>query len=186
MHPPVITCPPVVTRIMSIGQAPGPHEAKAGQPFGWTAGKTLFQWFASIGVQEKAYRAQVYMAAVCRCFPGKQIQLKGKTGDRVPSPEEIAACRPWLERELALLQPELLILIGKLAINQFLAVDKLTDVIGNIYQIEIQGRNVDLLPLPHPSGLSTWFRTEPGKPLLRQALSKLAAHPTWQHAFKHE
>lgn len=180
---PVITCPPVVTRIMSIGQAPGPHEAKAGRPFGWTAGKTLFQWFARIGVAEETYRERVYMAAVCRCFPGKQTTAKGKTGDRVPSLQEINHCRPWLDAEFAILQPELLILIGKLAINQFLSADKLTEVIGTVHRIELQGRSVDAIPLPHPSGLSTWFRTEPGKTLLQQALSKLAAHPIWQQAF---
>lgn len=72
------------TRIISIGQAPGIHEEKHGKPFSYTAGKTLFKWLSSIGIEEDIFRHNVNMSAVCRCFPGK-----AKVGDRRPSPEEI-------------------------------------------------------------------------------------------------
>jgi uracil-DNA glycosylase len=172
---PVITGEPVVSPVMSIGQAPGIHEAKVMRPFGWTAGKTLFKWFEEIGLDEAAFRQRVYMAAVCRCFPGKQAQ----GGDRVPSTEEVANCSRWLSAEIRLLRPQLLILIGKLAISQFISAKKLDEVVGSCHRTVIDGRDVDLLPLPHPSGLSTWFRTEPGKTLLQDALQALAAHPAW-------
>ena len=174
---PVITCSPVLSPVMLIGQAPGIHEAKVMRPFGWTAGKTLFQWFSSIGLEETQFRERVYMAAVCRCFPGKNP--KG-SGDRVPSEEEVSNCARWLDAELQLMQPQLLILVGKLAIKQFLAAKKLDEVVGRIHQRQLAGKTVDLVPLPHPSGLSTWPHTEPGKTLLRQALQALAAHPVWQ------
>lgn len=174
---PVITCQPVLSPLMLIGQAPGIHEAKVMRPFGWTAGKTLFQWFSSIGFEEAQFRERVYMAAVCRCFPGKNP--KG-SGDRVPSEEEVSNCARWLDAELQLMQPQLLILVGKLAIKQFLSTKKLDEVVGRIHQRQLAGKTVDLVPLPHPSGLSTWPHTEPGKTLLRQALQALAAHPVWQ------
>lgn len=93
MKGPVITGEAVVSPVMLIGQAPGIHEAEVQKPFGWTAGKTLFSWFESIGLQEDEFRRCIYMAAVCRCFPGKQMNKQGKTGgDRVPSALEISQC----------------------------------------------------------------------------------------------
>lgn len=167
----------MASRVLLVGQAPGDREGPAGKPFAWTAGKTLFKWFASIGIDEEQFRSRVYMAAVCRCFPGKSP----KGGDRVPSKEEIAACKPWLEREIRLLGPQLIIPVGKLAIAQFLDVRKLTDVIGLTHRLDLNARPVDLVPLPHPSGASTWHRTEPGVSLLQQALKNINSHPAWQH-----
>ncbi len=173
---PVVIGQPVNSAVMLIGQAPGDKEGPAGKPFAWTAGKTLFKWFQSIGLSEEAFRAQVYMAAVCRCFPGKNP----KGGDRVPRREEITACRQWLEREFALLQPELLIPVGKLAINQFIPADKLAGIIGRSHRVTINGLEADMIPLPHPSGASTWHRTEPGKSLLQDALGLIKEHPAWK------
>ena len=98
----------------------------------------------------------------------------------MPNPDEIAACRVWLDRELALNQPELLLPVGKLAINQFIKVDKLVDVIGQQHRVKINGREVDVIPLPHPSGASTWHRKEPGISLLQQALTLVKQHSAWQ------
>ena len=173
---PVITGQAVMSPILLLGQAPGIHEAKVMQPFGWTAGKTLFQWFNSIGLDERSFRERVYMAAVCRCFPGKNP----KGGDRVPSTEEVSNCSRWLDTELSLLQPQLIILVGKLAINQFISAKKLEDVVGHCHQRLLMGKTVDLLPLPHPSGLSTWPHMEPGKTLLKKALQTLQQHSVWQ------
>ena len=179
MIPPVVVGSPVATPVMSIGQAPGDREGPAGKPFAWTAGKTLFKWFESIGVDEERYRSHVYMAAVCRCFPGKNP----KGGDRVPSKAEIGNCREWLELELELLQPELVIPIGKLAIEQLLPVKKLSDVVGQAHTFRRHGRDLEVIALPHPSGLSTWFKTEPGKTLLSHSLELIASHPAWNRAF---
>ncbi len=173
---PVVTGQPVASPVMLIGQAPGDKEGPAGKPFAWTAGKTLFKWFESIGLSEQAFRSQVYMAAVCRCFPGKNP----KGGDRVPSPQEIDRCRRWMDREFELLQPQLLLPVGKLAIAQFMPVNRLSDLIGQRHRITFDDRQCDLIPLPHPSGASTWHRTEPGKSLLQDALALIHAHPAWK------
>ena len=172
---PVITGESVVSKIVLVGQAPGDREGVIGKPFGWTAGKTLFKWFAGLGASEDEFRRSVYIASVCRCFPGK----KPKGGDRVPDRDEIKNCRVWMEAEFSLLQPALIIPVGKLAISQFLTVNKLTDVIGQQFEKEIAGRMCSVIPLPHPSGASTWHQSEPGSLLLKQALKKLGNHPEW-------
>jgi len=176
MTGPPVTGLPVRSPVMLIGQAPGPKEIEQGRPFAWTAGKTLFRWFAGIGLDEMAFRRRVYMAAVCRCFPGK----KPRGGDRVPSPEEIANCAPWLEAELRLLHPQLLLPVGRLAIGRFLAPRPLKDLVGRQFRVTTPGGECDLIPLPHPSGASTWHVTEPGKTLLREALALIADHPAWR------
>jgi len=178
---PQMTGPPVVGQpaaspILLVGQAPGDKEPVLQRPFAWTAGKTLFRWFEDIGLAEQGFRERVYMAAVCRCFPGK----KPRGGDRVPGAEEVAACGDWLGREFELLQPRLLIPVGKLAISQFVEVHKLADVIGQQHRVEYRGHTVDMVPLPHPSGASTWHRMEPGKTLLAEALQLIEKHPAWQ------
>lgn len=176
MVPPVIIGQPVAAEILLIGQAPGDKEGDLGRPFAWTAGKTLFKWFQSIGVAEQDFRQQVYMSAVCRCFPGKNP----KGGDRVPAKSEIEVCSQWLNKEIALLQPKLVIPVGKLAISQYLTVNKLVDVIGEQFKVDMNGIDVDMIPLPHPSGASTWHRMSPGKELLGQALSLLEQHDSWK------
>ena len=177
MIQPVITGNAVHSAVMTVGQAPGIHEGRVGKPFGWTAGKTLFKWFASIGVDEAHFRQHVYMAAVCRCFPGKNP--KG-SGDRVPDKQEIASCKNWLEKEYQLMQPRLIIPIGKLAISQYLSANKLSDVVGQQFVIDTPLLQADVIPLPHPSGLSTWFNTEPGKSLLQDALALIEKHRAWE------
>ena len=175
MFGPPVVGNPIISPIMLIGQAPGDKEIITPKPFAWTAGKTLFKWFNQLGVGEEDFRNLVYIAAVCRCFPGK----KPRGGDRVPNLTEIKACQHWLEMEYKFLQPKLLIPVGKLAISQFIEVKKLTDVIGKVHQYEINGEQVDLIPLPHPSGASTWHITEPGKTLLQSALNLIKNHPVW-------
>jgi uracil-DNA glycosylase len=176
MIPPVILGPAVKSEILLIGQAPGDKEGDLGRPFAWTAGKTLFKWFQSIGVTEQDFRSQVYMSAVCRCFPGKNP----KGGDRVPDKKEIETCSQWLNKEIELLQPKLIIPVGKLAISQYLTINKLVDVIGKELKQTVNGVEVDMIPLPHPSGASTWHRMSPGKELLAQALDLLAQHESWK------
>lgn len=173
---PVITPRPVVSSVYLCGQAPGPHEGKVGRPFGWTAGKTLFRWFETQGVDEEMFRSRAWIAAVCRCFPGKTKQ----GGDRVPTPTEIAACAPWMEREVELLRPQLVIPVGRLAIERFLPAAPLVDVIGKQFRHVLYGHECDLIPLPHPSGASTWFKMEPGKSLLDKALRRIGRHSAWR------
>ena len=178
--PPVLGTP-TLSDILLVGQAPGDKEPKLGRPFAWTAGKNLFKWFATLGVDEPTFRAHVYMAAVCRCFPGKNPT----GGDRVPSDPEIAACRPHVLRELELLRPQLLLPIGRLAIAQFLPAAPLAEIIGTLHSTKIGPRRYDVLPLPHPSGASTWYHTEPGQTLTKRALALLGAQPAWKKLVAH-
>jgi uracil-DNA glycosylase len=174
---PVVTGNPVLSPVMLIGQAPGVKEGPMGRPFAWTAGKTLFQWFAQLGMSEDEFRNRVYMAAVCRCFPGKA----DGGGDRVPGPDEISACSRHLATEAKILRPRLVIPVGKLAIAQLMPdVDKLTDVIGTLQRGTLGGASFEMIALPHPSGASTWHRTEPGKTLLVKALAMISEHEAWR------
>lgn len=167
--------PPVWSPVLIVGQAPGPREAGLGRPFAWTAGRTLFRWFASLGPDEATVRARVYFTAVARCFPGKA----SSGGDRVPSAAEIEACAPWRAREVELLQPELIVPVGRLAISLFLGDVPLVDAIGRVHRWEDR----DLVPLPHPSGVSTWPKHEPGKTLTERALAEIGRHPAWVRTF---
>ena len=153
--------------------------SKLGRPFAWTAGRTLFRWFEeAAGLSEAQFRATIYMAAVCRCFPGK----RPAGGDRVPAPDEVINCSLWLRKELAILRPGLIVPVGKLAIEQFLPPQKLDQLIGRSFSVTIDDQHLDVIPLPHPSGASPWHRKEPGKTLLGQALGLIAAHPAFRQA----
>ncbi len=174
MHPPPVSGGPIVSRVLLVGQAPGVREPVVGKPFAWTAGRTLFRWFhEATGLSEDEVRARIYFAAVCRCFPGK---APGGS-DRVPNPQEIANCSTWLDRELEILRPRLVIPVGKLAIAQFMEVGKLDVTIGRTFRAQRAGQTFDLLPLPHPSGASPWPRISPGRELLAQALRLISKHP---------
>lgn len=177
MHKPVVSGGPVLSKVILVGQAPGVKEPILGRPFAWTAGKTMFQWFeTSCGIDQETFRKSVYMAAVCRCFPGKT----SAGGDRVPDAGEISNCMEWLHAELDILRPALVIAVGKLAIQQFLPAAKLTELIGKSFRIgHSPAPTFDLIPLPHPSGASPWHRMEPGKTLLATALSLIANHPAF-------
>lgn len=166
-----------VTDIMLIGQAPGPHEADRGKPFAHTAGKTLFSWFHEIwNLSENEMREKIYFAAVARCFPGKN---SSGAGDREPSKEEIKNCRPFLEAEVQALKPKIVIAVGKLAISEVLGPGifkknmPLTEVIGKEFFVTYHGHPVYVIPLPHPSGISTWHKKGIGKELLKDALQLL-------------
>jgi uracil-DNA glycosylase len=171
---PTVHGPPVVSGVFLLGQAPGPHEARLGRPFAWTAGKTLFRWLEqATGADEARVRDAFYISAVARGFPGK---ARGG-GDRVPTPAEILRWRPFIERELEILRPRLVVPIGRLAIGEVLGPAPLVEVIGRSFQASWHGHAVEVLPLPHPSGASTWFKVEPGRSLLARALRLLGAHP---------
>jgi uracil-DNA glycosylase len=176
MHRPPIVCGPLTSKVLLVGQAPGDKEPVLGRPFAWTAGKQLFKWFLPLGLNEADFRARVYMAAVCRCFPGKNP----KGGDRVPSLEEVASCRPWLEREIALLRPALILPVGRVAIEQFLPARPLVEQIGTQHVVRHGNVQSDLIALPHPSGASTWPRSDLGKVLTAKALARIAEHPAWR------
>ena len=163
----------IVSDVMIVGQAPGPREPVLQRPFAHTAGKTLFRWFEEFcRMNEAAVRSKIYFAAVCRCFPGKN----SSGTDRVPARDEIRNCSSWMDNEIRILRPRLIMPVGRLAIVQFIDCAKLEKVIGRKFRVERAGRCFDLIPLPHPSGASPWHKIPPGRELTKRALKLIARH----------
>lgn len=154
-------------RYMLIGQAPGHLSVAQGQPFSGPSGRILDGWLQRAGFAPGALRHEVYLSAITKCDPGKHPT---GNGDRKPSPAEIALCRPFLERELELVRPRVLLLVGGLAIESFLGAARLDDVVGQAFERS----GVHLLPLPHPSGVSRWLNEAEHQALVTRALARLA------------
>jgi uracil-DNA glycosylase len=159
-------------RAMLIGQAPGKVEAEGGVPFAGRAGKTLFGWLARAGLDEKVAREQIYISAVTRCYPGPHASGRG---DRVPSRLEQESCADWLENELRIIRPKLVIPVGRLAIERFLPALPLDELIGTKHSVMHVGGRSTVIPLPHPSGASSWFYQQGNKQLLDRAITLIAA-----------
>lgn len=163
-----------------VGQAPGPRELIDRRPFAFTAGARLFSWFARLGPSEQEFRRRVYIAAVLRCFPGRAP----RGGDRVPAPKEIASCAPYLERELQLIRPLTVIAVGQLAIASFLPEPApLGERVGRLFKVRRGTLSFTLVPLPHPSGRSTWLVNPDNQALLDQALARLTRTSGWRATF---
>ncbi len=168
--PPAVLSGFINARLMTIGQAPGITEVEAGRPFNAGSGKRLFQWLAEAGINETWFRSTQYMTSVTKCYPGR---AKGGSGDRVPSRVEQEICRVFLDREIALINPALIIPIGRLAIGLFYPNKlKLIDIIGT--QKKVDGRWV--VPLPHSSGASRWHQTDAHRALIQQAIALITQH----------
>src|SRR5438477_10565829 len=165
---------PIISDVMFVGQAPGPREPVLQKPFAWTAGRTLFQWLERFcRLTEAQVRTRIYFAAVCRCFPGKTAS----GGDRVPAPDEVRNCSTWLDEEIQILRPRLVVPVGRLAITQFIECPSLEAIISRRFRVQRADHKFDLIPLPHPSGASPWPKIPPGKALLEKALRRIARHP---------
>lgn len=157
-------------KVMIIGQAPGTTEVEAGRPFNASSGKRLFEWLGRAGFDEAIFRSSEYMTSVTKCFPGK---AKNGSGDRVPSPEERAFCSSYLDAELRLVGPRLVLPVGRLAINLFYPTkDPLSKIIGTAIQVE----SFDVVPLPHPSGASRWHQSQTNRGLINQAIELIASY----------
>jgi uracil-DNA glycosylase len=153
---------------MLVGQAPGKVESAGGRPFAGRAGQTLFKWLATIGLDEARAREVIYISAITRCFPG--VHPSGR-GDRVPSSEERAFCSSWLNDELQLIRPKVLIPVGRLAIDRFLGALPLNLAVGMEHEVTHVGGTSIVIPLPHPSGASSWIHAAGHRALLDQSLA---------------
>jgi uracil-DNA glycosylase family 4 len=163
-------------RMMLIGQAPGPVTDRKGYHFAGPAGRFLEIWLERAGFPPGYFRERVYLTSLTRCFPGKS---PSGNGDRPPSRAEIALCRPFLEREFALLQPQVVLLVGKMAIDVFIGKKLLVDTVGRVFEASGQwpvtsGQKRYLVPLPHASGVSRWLNAPANQVLLNKALSELS------------
>jgi uracil-DNA glycosylase len=150
-----------------VGQAPGPVELQIRRPFAGRAGRELTRWMMRAGfASEEEWRRLTYVAALMRCFPGRNA---AGTGDRPPPARAVRNCASWLEAELGLLRPQVLVPVGQLAIRRFLGPGSLEDRVGNTF-----GEDPVVVPLPHPSGQSRWLNAPANRERLERALLALA------------
>ena len=147
-----------------VGQAPGPVERESRRPFSGRAGKELDRWMVRAGfASREEFRRLTYIAALMRCFPGRNL---AGSGDLKPPPAAVANCAHWLDAELRLLKPKVLILVGQLAIARFLGPGRLEDRVGHRF-----GQRPVMIPLPHPSGQSRWLNDPANRDRLAEALA---------------
>jgi uracil-DNA glycosylase len=158
---------------MLVGQAPGKVEQEGGRPFSGRAGKTLFRWLERAGLDEHTAREKIYISAVTRCFPGAHPSGRG---DRVPTKQEQASCGDWLESELRIIKPKVLIPVGRLAIEKFLPALPLSVLIGTARFVDHVGGRSLVIPLPHPSGASSWIHEKGNSELVDAAIGLIAEH----------
>ena len=164
IYPPAVFSGSRGARFMTIGQAPGITEQEAERPFNAGSGKRLFDWLGRAGLEEDWFRGTQYMTSVTKCYPGRQ---PSSSGDRVPSRREQELCRGFLDKEIAIVDPRVIIPIGRLAINLFYPKSKkLQEIIGT--ELDIDGRKV--IPLPHSSGASRWHQIEENRRLIEKAI----------------
>jgi uracil-DNA glycosylase family 4 len=149
-------------RIMVIGQAPGVAAAERPVPYSGATGKTLRSWLARAGFPDDAFHDpdRFYLTSLTKCFPGK---ARTGAGDRAPSRREIALCAGHLETELRLVEPELILSLGRLSIEAMLPSTRglpLAAIVGTPRPAELpllHDLGTLVLPLPHPSGVSRWL-----------------------------
>ena len=152
-------------RAYMYGQAPGIVEGEQRLPWRGRAGRTLRRW---LELDEEAFYSAFYCASVTRCYPGRAASGRG---DRTPSPAEQELCRFWRDWELRLLQPALIVTVGGLALRSLLGIADLTAAIGE--RFEHGGATV--VPLPHPSGASSWPNVPANRLRLDAALALVRA-----------
>jgi len=153
-------------RTMVVGQAPGLQTERLRYHFAGPGGKLLGQWMTAAGFVDPDWRDRCYISSLTRCFPGKAPNGKG---DRRPSPPELALCHPFLEAEIELVRPRLILALGTMAIEHFLGRRPLEAVVGTLEQCN----SVPVLALPHPSPVSRWLNDPAHRLLVDQAIDLL-------------
>ncbi|HDQ08636.1 MAG TPA: uracil-DNA glycosylase [Methanoculleus sp.] len=147
---------PVPARILFIGEAPGRTEDAQGRPFVGRAGKILDDLLAGIGVS----RDEVFITNIVKCRP---------PNNRDPTPAEIEACRPYLEQQIALIRPEVIVPLGRFAMRWVLESHgvkpgPISAMHGTVVRIRWSGGKRTVVPVYHPA--ATIYR-----PVMREALA---------------
>jgi uracil-DNA glycosylase len=152
-------------RAFLYGQAPGIVEGEERRPWRGRAGKTLRRW---LELDEDAFYATFYCASVTRCYPGRPASGRG---DRTPTTEEQLLCEPWRDHELRLLRPRLIVTVGGLAARRLLGVTSVTESVGGRYEHD----GAVAIPLPHPSGASSWLNVAENRERVAGAVALIHA-----------
>jgi uracil-DNA glycosylase family 4 len=162
-------------RLMIVGQAPGPSAGERPLPYTGATGRTLQRWLERAGFPPEALHRDFYLTSLTKCFPGPATGT-GAKGDRPPSAREIAFCARHLDREIALVRPEIVVSLGRLAAERLDPTARrlpLTDLVGSLRSAVRAGHVFRLLALPHPSGVSRWLNDPAHSARLDEALDVL-------------
>lgn len=124
--------------IMFIGEAAGRNEAMQRRPFVGLAGKLVDRQLDAIGIPRK----EVYISNVVKCRP---------PDNRDPLPEEIAAFAPYLDKEIKVLDPKLIITLGRFSMGKFIPDVKISHIHGRLHKVKFQGKTRFVLPFYHPA-----------------------------------
>ena len=156
---------------MLIGQAPGWREIATGLPFAHDAGRRLAGWLALAGISVDDFRSRWYVTSVGKCYPGRR---PGASVDSPPSRAEVLRWSPYLDREVELVAPRLIVLVGGLAHRHAFGADaRLDNVVGR--DLSWDGApGASVIALPHPSGASTWLNDPARVELWQRAIGLLA------------
>lgn len=122
-------------RIFFIGEGPGETEDQTGRPFVGRAGEMLDKWIAAMGLR----REQVYIANIVKCRP---------PGNRVPAPDEVATCTPYLQRQLEIIRPRVIVTLGLPAAKYML---QTSSTMGRLRGQWHEWRGIRLMPTFHPA-----------------------------------
>ena len=152
-------------RAYLFGQAPGIVEGEERRPWRGRAGKTLRRW---LELDEDEFYATFYCASVTRCYPGRPASGRG---DRTPTTEEQRLCERWRNEELRLLKPGLIVTVGGLAARRLIGVRSVGESVGVRYELD----GVIAIPLPHPSGASSWLNVPENRGRVADAVSLIHA-----------
>ena len=125
-------------RVFFIGEAPGRREDELGEPFVGQAGAYLTELLGTIGLD----RSEVFITNIVKCRPPE---------NRNPKTPEIQNCSAYLERQLALVEPDLVVLLGRFALERFFPKRKITEEAGITRKLRLGRRDVTFLPLLHPA-----------------------------------
>jgi uracil-DNA glycosylase len=125
-------------KVLFIGEAPGKKEDLEGEPFIGAAGKFLTELLTGIGMS----RSEVYIANVLKHRP---------PDNRDPKPEEITACWPYLEKQIEIIAPKLIVFLGRHAANRFFPELKISEAHGQVFKKDWKGKNQTFLALYHPA-----------------------------------
>ena len=160
---------------MLIGQAPGWREIEIGLPFAHDAGRRLVGWLALAGIGIDDFRGRWYVTSVVKCYPGRRA---GASVDSPPSRAEVARWSPFLDEEVRLVSPALVVLVGGVAHRHAFGPDaRLDELVGQELAWD-KAPGASVLALPHPSGASTWLNDPARVVLWQRGIGLLAAR--WQ------
>jgi DNA polymerase len=140
---------------MFIGEAPGFHEDRQGRPFVGASGNLLEELLASIGLS----RDQVYITNVIKCRP---------PGNRDPKEDEISACRPYLDRQIELIQPQIIVTLGRFSMQRYFPGQSITRTHGQVKKVG----NRAYMPMFHPAAA---LRNPKWMEAIREDFAKLPA-----------